>query len=361
VTGNPNNLSSATRRRRCLEISGAVFASAVLFYFATSLRPTWWLLWLAPVPLLWLAPQISRRAAFFAAFVAWFIGDLSQWDYFRHSIELPLLFITIVFGLRSLIFALGVLFARGFFRAGRLAAGAFAFPVYWVTLEYLTETASPDGTFGNLAYTQMNFLPVIQIASITGIWGISFIVFLFAGATAALLTGTGGKAQRRAVAVAAGGIVCATLIYGEWRARVAPSSSNRARITLLAKDVPIRTYLAEQSKQFELMREYAGELRRIPTGTTDAVVLPEKIGRFSEDALPAIDALFGAAAADAHCGILVGLVRQTPAGNFNEARFYSPHGKLQAQYDKHHLLPIERCNPGFARVVLDEPSGKVGA
>ena len=73
----------------------------------------------------------------------------------------------------------------------RLFLVAFAFPVYWVTCEYLTAIMSPHSTWGNLAYTQMDFLPLIQIASVTGLWGISFVVFLFAGTVAALVSGAG--------------------------------------------------------------------------------------------------------------------------------------------------------------------------
>jgi apolipoprotein N-acyltransferase len=62
----------------------------------------------------------------------------------------------------------------------------------------------------------MNCLPVIQIASITGIWGISFIVFLFAGTTAALLSSAGRPWQRRALAIAAGATVCAVFVFGKW-------------------------------------------------------------------------------------------------------------------------------------------------
>ena len=36
-------------------------ASAALFFFGTGLTPVWMLLWLAPIPVLWLAPRIPRR------------------------------------------------------------------------------------------------------------------------------------------------------------------------------------------------------------------------------------------------------------------------------------------------------------
>lgn len=43
------------------------------------------------------------------------------------------------------------------------------------------------------------------------------------------------------------------------------------------------------------------------------------------------------------------------------SRFYSPDGKLEANYDKHHLLPgVEPEKPGDKRVLLDQPSGRWG-
>lgn len=50
-------------------------------------------------------------------------------------------------------------------------------PLAGVTTEYLFSLVSPFGTWGSVAYSQYGNLPLIQIASITGIYGISFIVF----------------------------------------------------------------------------------------------------------------------------------------------------------------------------------------
>src|SRR5207247_5990234 len=97
----------------------------------------------------------------------------------------------------AVVFGFGVLFARGFLRRGSLFLAALAFPIYWVTWEYLTAIASPHSTWGNLAYTQMDFLPLIQIASVTGLWGISLVVFLFAASAAALLSVAGNLLRRR--------------------------------------------------------------------------------------------------------------------------------------------------------------------
>src|SRR4030095_6500043 len=183
-----------------LVVLGAGVASAALFYFGTGLHPIWWLLWLAPVPVLAIAPRIHGGAAFLLGTVVWLLGEMNQWNYLRHVVELPLRTIMLFFLIGSVIFGLAVLFMRSFLRRGLLFLATLAFPVYWVTCEFLNALASPHSTWGNLAYTQMNCLPLIQIASVTGVWGISFVVFLFGGAVAALLSGLGKPAERRVLA-----------------------------------------------------------------------------------------------------------------------------------------------------------------
>jgi apolipoprotein N-acyltransferase len=182
-------------RNTFLAVTAGLVAS-VLSFFGTGLHPIWPLLWVAPLPVLAIAPRLRAGNAFFLAFVAWLIGGLNQWSYFTRAIELPLPLIALALVIPAAVFGIGVLFTRSFLRRGSLFRAALAFPAYWVACEYLTEIGSPHSTWGNLAYTQMDCLPIIQIASITGIWGISFIVFLFAGTIVTLLSGVGNPRQR---------------------------------------------------------------------------------------------------------------------------------------------------------------------
>jgi len=65
-----------------------------------------------------------------------------------------------------------------------LKAADTAFPKYgyilqsiiWVAYEYLRTKGFLGYSYGNLGYSQYLFTPVIQIASITGIWGVSLLV-----------------------------------------------------------------------------------------------------------------------------------------------------------------------------------------
>jgi apolipoprotein N-acyltransferase len=120
-------------------------------------------------------------------------------------------------------------------------------------------------------------------------------------------------------------------------------------------------YLGSEEQAIRLLHEYADEVRRVTPAGTDAVVLPEKIGRVSESSLAQIDELFSSAAKATHVAIVLGLVRRTPSGSFNSSRFYSTDGRLEANYDKHHLLPgVEPEKPGDKRVLIDQPSGRWG-
>lgn len=54
------------------------------------------------------------------------------------------------------------------------------FPIAWVALEFLASRLNPLGTWGGLGYTQHGNLPLIQLASVAGIWGIGFLIAWFA-------------------------------------------------------------------------------------------------------------------------------------------------------------------------------------
>jgi apolipoprotein N-acyltransferase len=64
-----------------------------------------------------------------------------------------------------------------------LLPGAWAtlvFPATWTALEFLVSRWHPYGTWGAVGYTQHGVLPLVQLASVTGIWGIGFVIGWFA-------------------------------------------------------------------------------------------------------------------------------------------------------------------------------------
>jgi apolipoprotein N-acyltransferase len=82
-----------------------------------------------------------------------------MWRYLLTAIGFPLPFVLIFSAVPACLFGLAVLLFRMFLLRGVSWRAAVVFPAFWVTLEYLNNVASPHGTFPNLGYSQMDFLP----------------------------------------------------------------------------------------------------------------------------------------------------------------------------------------------------------
>ena len=135
----------------------AALASAFALYLGTGLHPIWWLTWLAPLPLLLIAPKLSLHSAFGVSWLAATLGALNLWHYFRHDLQSPLLLCLVVLLLPSAIFAAAILFFCRCILRGSPIQAALIFPSLWVAYEYFQAISSPHGTALNLAYSQMNF------------------------------------------------------------------------------------------------------------------------------------------------------------------------------------------------------------
>ena len=76
---------------------------------------------------------------------------------------------------------------------------------------FFSSSGSPFGTFGAVAYSQRDVLPIMQIASVTGLWGITFIIGWFASLVNYIWE-NGFKINRFALASAS--ILCIILALG---------------------------------------------------------------------------------------------------------------------------------------------------
>ena len=59
-------------------------------------------------------------------------------------------------------------------------ASTLVFPMAWAAVDFLSAWGNPFGTWGSVAYTQADNLPLLQIASVTGLAGVVFVVAWFA-------------------------------------------------------------------------------------------------------------------------------------------------------------------------------------
>jgi apolipoprotein N-acyltransferase len=339
-----------------LAAAGAVLATSALLFWGTGLHPVWWLTWFAPLPVLLISPRLSGWRAFGVAALAWFLGSLNVWHYLLTNI-VPLPLVLILSAVSACLFGLAVLLFRRFILRGALSRAALAFPTFWVTLEYLNNITSPHGTYQNMGYTQMDFLPVLQVTSLVGIWGISFCLCLLPATIAAVLSGQGSRREKTRLAIAATAFLAAVAGYGSWRLIFTPQPEYSVKVGLMATGVD--TTFPRDTAALELLRDYSDKANVLAAQGAQVIVLPEKIALVSDQATSQVDALYAAASARTKAILVVGLDRGTLKKRSNEARMYSPDGALVATYDKHHLLPPfeDVDQPGTKITVLDEPSG----
>jgi apolipoprotein N-acyltransferase len=334
----------------------AAAACAAMYYFGTGLHPIWYLTWLAPLPILLLATRAEPRVVRWAAFLAFAVGALNMWSYY-HQVDVPLGLRLLVTVGPALMFLWAVMRFRALALGGHLMRAVVVVPSLWVAYEYLAEFRSPHSTYGNLAYTQMNFPPALQIAAVTGIWGISFLLFLLPAAIAGILTPGASWRQKRRVALWAA-VFFLVVLGASWRRLNTAPAGPQVKVGLVDVDATV-SRVPRGSAGLELVKAYADEAPKLAQRGAEVIVIPEKVAGLNDYEVRQADNIFGAAASTSHVTILAGFLHLP---NLNEARIYSPEGRLEATYEKHHMLPAFESDllPGTARVILERPSGKWG-
>ncbi len=109
--------------------------------------------------------------------------------------------------------------------------GTLVFPFACVSVEYLVSLA-PFGTWGARAYTQAGNLPVMQLLSVTGLWGITFLIAWFAAGANAIWEH--GLKQSQKVAWVVGTAVVVVFLAGGVRLAFLPPRGQTVRVASLS-------------------------------------------------------------------------------------------------------------------------------
>lgn len=306
-------------------ISGALLAQVY------SLNPFWPLAWLAPIPLLIAAIGASRFGAFAYGAIAGVVSMALMISYFIEIAGLaPVLIITLS---KALVWGVIAYAVRGAARALPKSAAVFVFPALVAGIETLTAATSPHGSAGALAYSQMDLIPLIQIASLGGAPAITFVVTLFASAVAFLVAKRGFVS-----ALAPALIIVGVLSYGVLRVPMVepPTPSGPARTisaTLIAGD----QFEGIPEDWREVWNAYTPQIERAADEGRRIVILPEKIAHLEPgDRAAAIEQL-AEIARRRDVMIVAGADDEAENGRFNRAFAFT--GAGWQSYDKRHMIP----------------------
>jgi apolipoprotein N-acyltransferase len=301
-----------------------------LYYFAYGIADAWMLAWIAPTPLLWLAyGGAPRRHVLAASLFTVAMGTVYIFQVYGTYVLVDGIAMAVGGGL---LLGLAVLLARRTRNMLPGPAAVFAFPVLWTAIEFAVGWISPHGAWGALGYTQAAWPAAIQAASVAGVYGVTFLLCLFANAVALALRGergAGALGAALAIAVIAGGY-----------ARLAAPQSAPLRVAAISV-VP-----AADAHAIDLAPRYAAAIRSAASDGVKVVVTPET-GVESETLAP-----IRAAARDTGTLVVTGTHNRAPQRNM--AVVFVP-GKPAVTYDKRH-----RLLPGEAVFTPGTRSGLIG-
>jgi apolipoprotein N-acyltransferase len=239
-----------TRGRASIRPLLAPLASAGLLYLCHFPVAWGWLAWVAFVPLLSLVHSDRRaRAIYWPAFLGGLACYVPMLQWFRVADPRMIAAWLVVALYCSLFWPFALLLLRLLDRRTRLPLVLTA-PVVWTSLEYLRAHAGGGFSWYQVGYTQHTFLHIIQIADVTGVPGVSFLILAVNGFLAEVLlarpwwrtltAAQPGTATRFGLLVrglAILGVLLGVLAYGDWRLRQSVGSPG-PRLALLQGNVP---------------------------------------------------------------------------------------------------------------------------
>lgn len=229
--------------------------------------------------------------------------------------------------------------------------GIYAFACGVVALSWVQYSFTEGGSWGVLAHTQLDNLPLVQLAAVTGLGGLTFLVAMPSALAAAAWSS--GWRTVRADAVVFLLLLGGALVYGQIRlGRPAPSHS--LRMAGIVTPVTHREFHAAVA-DIGTLRAYDQALF---DRTGQAADLGAKVVVWPEVATlvgPADEAALVSRGRDLAMerGVLLvmayGVVESmTPFHFANKYRIYLPDGQLADEYVKRHPVPGDPNDKGVA-------------
>ncbi len=232
-------------------------------------------------------------------------------------------------------------------------ASTLVFPAAVTAVEWLAVFGSPFGSFGAEAYSQVGFTPVLQIVSVTGMLGLTFLLTWPAAVAAWVWRRKRDGLPWTLGAYAAGAVVGIIILSGFLRIHQAPGIIDAAPGTeaqvsiagITVRPTPIHELMPLLTRDTTRFRETSTDLhaaylaasRAAAENGASLIVWPEAagIGTFSD-----VELLLSSAAELARTHgvyLLVPTMSLDPEGErqaLNRATLYSPEGVLTAEHVK---------------------------
>ncbi|MEQ1896130.1 MAG: apolipoprotein N-acyltransferase [Vicinamibacterales bacterium] len=223
--------------------------------------------------------------------------------------------------------------------------GLLLAPAPWVAGEYLRGWAFGGFPWVPFGSSQATVLPVAQVASLLGVYGLSALVVLLNALLAMALTGLG---RTRALAAGMAAVVFATAWgWGAWRLKDSALTHEGTPLT-----VGLVQGNVEQAQKWDprhagrILEDHIRLTREVVSKGARYVLWPESSTPFMLEEDPAGERVHDLAR-ELGVPMLVGSdqVERAPLRLYNAAHLLGPDGRTAAVYRKMHLVPFGEFIP----------------
>jgi apolipoprotein N-acyltransferase len=295
------------------------------------------------------AAGLTCGIAYFAGTVYWTSGVMAQYGGIAFPLAVAIAGLLVAFlALFPALFAIVqvTLIARFGLRALLLA------PAVWVTSELARTWMFGGFPWALVGYTQTSVLPIAQLASLVGVYGVSALVLSVSAAVTFVIL---GKGARRWIPLCAAIVaVAACAVWGS--ARMGDGRLLRhgtpVRVGLIQGNVPQDLKWAP-GYSTEILRRYLYATREAAAVGATLIIWPESATPFYYEQSPQAEAI-RLLAREQHVWILLGsdeLERGNPTVSYNSAFLVRPDGSTAGIYRKVQLVPFGEYVP-FRRALF---------
>ena len=229
-----------------------------------------------------------------------------------------------IVALQALFFALSVLFMWALYpRSPTLAA--FGYGAMTGAIELLYSYVSPNGSFGALGYALTDVLPLLQVASLAGVPGLSFLAAIVpAGIAMQIRRPTDYFAASLCILP-----VLAALVFGFWR--LAQPEGETIRVGLVSNDAFAGVATDEPDRNDAIIADFRQRIGELSGTKTAYIVTPEKMF------LPTVE--FAKLSENLRTRIVAGYDQPLGDGRRSNTAELTGPGLSPLRYDKHYLIP----------------------
>jgi apolipoprotein N-acyltransferase len=162
--------------------------------------------------------------------LVWLSGYVVLGITLRDMLPLPLPMYLVSMAISSLTVSLPYLADRLLAHRLKGFACTLVFPLAVTAVDFISATTSPMGSIGAFAYALNDNLVFLQLLSITGMWGITFLVSWFASIVNWAWEQSFDWSKVRRGAVVYAGLLLAVMLYGSIRLTYGPMATGTVRV-----------------------------------------------------------------------------------------------------------------------------------